>query len=260
MNLNHIYCGDCLEVLKTFPDECIDLTVTSPPYDNLRRYGGYTFDFEGIAKELYRVTKNGGVVVWIVSDQTRNGSESGTSFRQALYYMEIGFSLNDTMIWRKESSTDTGSLKVRYGNAFEYMFVFSKGRCKTFNPIKDKKNKYAGSRKYGTVRLADGSFKSASSKGKMIPVYGQRLNVWDINTEKNNKTGHPAVFPEKLATDHILSWSNKGDVVLDCFSGSGTTCVSCIKTGRNYVGIEINEEYVKMAERRISNVQLDLDL
>ena len=254
MELNKIHNMDCLEGLRQLPTGSIDLTVTSPPYDDLRKYNGYSWDFEAIAKELYRVTKDGGVVVWVVSDKTYNGSETLTSFRQALYFKEIGFNVLDTMIWKKPTFTDTGSLRVRYGNVFEYMFVFSKGKCKTFNPIKDRVNKYAGKKKHGTVRQTDGSVKDISSKGKKIAEFGQRFNVWEITPEKNNKTSHPAVFPEQLVHDHIISWSNEGDVVLDAFMGSGTTAKMCKLTNRNYIGFEISEEYCQLAEERLNGV------
>lgn len=242
---------NCLDGLRLLDNGCIDLTVTSPPYDDIRTYNGYSFDFENIAKELYRVTQNGGVLVWIVSDKTINGDESGSSFKQALYFKNCGFNLLDTMIWKKPTFTDTGSLRVRYGNVFEYMFVLTKGKCKTFNPIKDRKNKYAGSKKHGTVRQIDGSVKDISSKGKEISEYGQRFNIWEISPEKNNRTGHPAVFPEQLANDHIITWSNENDIVLDPFIGSGTTGKMAILNNRKFIGFEISEKYCDIANERI---------
>lgn len=254
LELNKIYNMDCLEGLKLLDDNCVDLTVTSPPYDDLREYNGYSFDFKNITKELYRVTKEGGVVVWIVSDKTEKGNESGNSFKQALYFKECGFNLLDTMIWKKPTFTDTGSLKVRYGNVFEYMFIFTKGKGKTFNPIKDRPNKYAGSKKHGTVRQVDGSIKDISSKGKKISEFGQRFNVWEVTPEKNNRTGHPAVFPEQLVNDHIVSWSNEGDIILDPFMGSGTTAKMALLNNREYLGFEISKEYCDIAEERIKNI------
>lgn len=253
-----IRCGDCLAVMQSIPDAFVDLTVTSPPYDNLRTYNGnidqWGFDkFKAIAEELFRVTKTGGVVVWIVADATINGSETGTSFKQALWFKECGFNLHDTMIWEKPTFTATGSLAVRYAPVFEYMFVFSKGKPKTFNPIKDKKNACAGKKKNGTIRQKDGTTKRQSSIGKEIALYGQRHNVWKISPEKSNsKICHPAQFPEDLAHDHIVSWSNEGDVVLDPFMGSGTTGVACVNTGRNFIGIEIDPDYCAIANSRIN--------
>ena len=165
--------GDCLEIMKIMPSDSIDLTVTSPPYDNLRTYNGYTFNFEGIAQELYRITKQGGVIVWIVGDATINGSETGTSFKQALYFKEIGFNLHDTMIYQKPNFSAVGALKTRYAQVFEYMFILSKGKLKTFNPIKDKKNKCFGNVGRGTIRQKDGSTKPMS-KIITIQEYGQR--------------------------------------------------------------------------------------
>lgn len=242
--------GDCLNVMKSMPSASVDLTVTSPPYDNLRRYNGFTFDFEGIAQELYRVTKDGGVVVWIVGDATIKVSESGTSFRQALYFMECGFNLHDTMIWNKKVFSDVGSLKSRYAPVFEYMFILSKGKLKSFNPIKDRKNKHSG-KIYGTIRQKDGTTKAMSSNGKLKNEFWQRFNVWEQYPCMGNKTGHPAPFPEQLAHDHIISWSNESDTVLDCFMGSGTTGKMAKQLNRNFIGIEISQEYLDIAKERI---------
>lgn len=250
MKTNHIYNKDNLEGLRELPDDCVDLTVTSPPYDNLRYYNGFTWDAEKLISELYRVTKPGGVVVWVVSDATVNGSETGSSFRQALKFMETGFNLHDTMIWEKPTFTATGSLAIRYASVFEYMFVFSKGKPKTFNPIKDKPNKTVGKKKHGSIRQEDGSMVPMSSQGKATGEFGQRYNVWRMATDKS-RLGHPAPFPYKLAHDHVISWSNPGDIVLDPFMGSGTTAVACINTGRNFIGFEISVEYCEIAKRRI---------
>lgn len=250
--INKIYNMDCVDGMKMLPDNSVDLTVTSPPYDSLRKYNGFAWDFEAVAKELYRVTKQGGVVVWVVGDSTIKGSETGTSFKQALFFKEIGFNLHDTMIWEKPTFTATGSLAVRYAPVFEYMFVFSKGKPKTFNPIKDKQNVSAGRKIHGTIRQKDGSTKKQSCIGNEIQALGQRHNVWKICPEKSNKNRkHPAVFPEQLAKDHIISWSNEGDTVLDCFMGSGTTAKMAIETNRNFIGFEISSEYCEIARIRI---------
>jgi len=251
-----IYNIDCVDYMKSQDDCIIDLTITSPPYDNLRDYNGYEFNFEQTAKQLFRITKDGGVVVWIVNDQTINGSESGTSFRQALYFKEIGFNIHDTMIWEKQASTATGALKTRYAQVFEYMFVFSKGKPKTFNPIKDRQNKSFGREKHGTIRNPDGTTKPISSKGKKIPEFGQRFNIWKQNTEmSNSKRCHPAQFPEALVEDHIISWSNERDVVFDPFSGSGTTAVCASKLNREFIGCEISKEYYEISINRMTNHQ-----
>lgn len=247
--INEIICGDNVEVLREFPDECIDLTVTSPPYDNLRTYNGFDWDFEALAKELYRVTKRGGIVVWVVNDATINGSETGTSFRQALYFKEIGFRLHDTMIYEKVGLSFPDS--NRYYQMFEYMFVFSKGQPKTFNPIKDRRNVSAGRKINGLDRKRDGSFKERTGLGKTIKEYGVRFNIWKIPNQKRG-INHPAPFPEQLANDHIVSWSNPGDIVLDPFVGSGTTAKMAALNGRKYIGIDISEEYCELARKRVS--------
>lgn len=252
--------GNCLEIMASMKDNSIDLTVTSPPYDNLRTYNGNNKDWndsvwQKVLSELYRITKDGGVVVWVVGDATIKGSETGTSFRQALHAMECGFRLHDTMIWNKGSFTAVGTLKYRYASVFEYMFVFSKGSVATFNPIKDRKNKWAGDvRKHLMIRQPDGSTKKSS--GYTIGEFGQRFNVWEQPTEKNSKEfNHPAMFPESLANDHILSWSNEGDTVFDCFMGSGTTGKMALLNKRNFIGIELDEEYFKIAQDRINSAR-----
>ena len=253
MEINRIYNENCLDTMSRMPDEFVDLTVTSPPYDNLRDYHGYSFDFESIAKELYRVTKPGGIVVWVVGDATGNGSETGTSFRQALYFKEIGFNLHDTMIYLKNQLAFPSS--NRYYNAFEYMFILSKGKPKTFNPIKDRKNVSVGRKVTGVDRTKDGLLKQRSGLGNIIKEYGIRWNYWLMyNLSRGKHTKHPAVFPEQLAHDHIISWSNKGDLVYDPFIGSGTTAKMAKFLRRDYIGSEISKEYCKIARSRVINV------
>jgi len=263
MITNTVYTGEASEVLSTFEDGCIDLTVTSPPYDNLRTYKGYTFDFQAIARQLYRVTKPGGVVVWVVGDATVNGSETGTSFRQALYFMECGFNLHDTMIWDKGGFSATGSLAVRYAPVFEFMFILSKGLPKSFNPIIDRRNIHAGNIIHGTVRNSDGSTKPVSGAGtKITTIFGQRFNIWNIDPVKDSTADdHPAQFPEALARDHILSWSNPGDIILDPMAGSGTTLKMAKMLERQYIGIEISSEYVeKIIKPRLAATNVPLGL
>lgn len=249
---------DCLNAMAKFPDNSIDLIITSPPYDNIRDYNNssiWNFDiFQNVANQLQRILKQGGVIVWIVNDATINGSETGTSFKQALYFKEIGLNLHDTMIWQK--STNPFQHKNRYINIFEYMFVFSKGKPKTFNLIKDRKNKYGGTKVHGTQREKDGSVRLPTRIGKKIKEYGARFNVWQINEEKKNKTDHPAVFPINLVQDHIKTWSNKNNKVLDCFMGSGTTGVVCKNLNRDFIGIELDQDYFDIAKERIENTNL----
>lgn len=246
---------DSVVALESFSDNTFDLTVTSPPYDNLRDYKSLEWGdhiWKPVISELYRITKSGGVVVWIVGDATIKGSETGTSFKQALYFKEIEFNLHDTMIWDKGNFTSVGSLKTRYAPVFEYMFILVKGQIRTFNPIKDRINKSFGRKTSGTIRQKDGRTKPLSKIGNLIPEYGQRHNIWRIHPEKNSKKlRHPAVFPESLAHDHIISWSNPGDLVLDPFCGSGTTGKMALQLGRRFIGIEKEKEYVEIARKRI---------
>jgi DNA modification methylase len=232
--------------MTTLASESVDLTVTSPPYDNLRKYKGYVFDFEPIARELYRVTKQGGVVVWVVGDATIKGSETGTSFRQALYFKEIGFNLHDTMIYL----TDKPPMNdPRYQACFEYMFVFSKGKPTTFNPLKRMSRK-AGTRRTGTTYREVSNELKEQWRGGVVADETVLESIWYYPTGGVN-VGHPAIFPEALARDHILSWSNEGDTVLDPMMGSGTTGKMAVKLNRKFIGIEIAAEYFQLAERRI---------
>lgn len=243
----YIIKGDAAEVLSSFPDKCIDLTVTSPPYDNLRNYNGYSFQFEPIAKELYRIHKDGGVIVWVVGDATIKGSETGTSFRQALYFKDIGFNLHDTMIYEKAGTGASGS-NYAYWQCFEYMFVFSKGKPESINRIADITNKTIGLVRAGRFREGGNTEKHHATK-----EFGIRTNIWRYPVgfmDKSDKTGHPAPFPEQLAQDHILSWSRGNDIVLDPMLGSGTTLKMATKNNRKCIGIEISEEYCELATIR----------
>lgn len=254
MELNKIYNMDCVDGMKLLDDNSIDLTVTSPPYDNLRVYNGFQWDFEGVANELYRITKSGGVLVWIVNDSTVKGSETGSSFIQALYFKEIGFNLHDTMIWRKTNPFNFGS-NNGYIQSFEYMFILSKGKPKSLNLIYDRINSTykEGNKNKQQRRHRNGDFMEYEDKQWEIKELGKRHNVWGIKS--STKVGsHTATFPEEIANDHILSWSNEGDVVLDPFMGSGTTAKMSLINNRNFIGFELSEEYCEIANNRIKDL------
>ena len=250
-------CMDCLDGLKLLKDNSIDLVVTSPPYDNLRKYKGFSFDFKNIVKELYRVIKEGGVIVWVVGDATIKGSETGTSFKQALYFMECGFNLHDTMIYEKNGCGACGSNKCYIQN-FEYMFIFTKGKIKTYNLIYDRENKIIGKQKTNTNRdkfTADNGRKYREIETKK---YGRRFNIWKYNqsVHDNFSKKHPAPFPEELAEDHIISWSNENDIIMDIFSGSGTTHKMALKNNRKFIGFELSQDYINIEEQRIKEAKL----
>ena len=263
-----LWHGDCLEVMKTMPDKSVDCVITSPPYDNLREYGegkGYNFSeqlFKPMANQIYRLMTDGGICVWVVGDATINGSETGTSFRQALYFMEIGFNLHDTMIYEKDAVSFPD--KTRYQSMFEYMFVFSKGKVICFNPIMLKTTYHTNNGKYITDRQKDGSV-----KGKTVSCDSRERikgNVWKygIGYMKSAKQKfvfeHPAIFPEQLAYDHVKSWTNESNIVLDPFAGSGTTAIACIRLGRKYILIEKEEKYCEIAAKRIETELDQMDI
>ncbi len=257
MELNTIHCGECAETMQDhIPDNSIDLTITSPPYDNLREYKGYTFDFEKIAAQLWRVTKPGGVVVWVVGDATIDGSETGTSFRQALGFMGLGFNLHDTMIWEKTNPLPQNH--NRYEQYFEYMFVFTKGQLRTFNP---QKSKTMGAGKiYGWSNANDYGDKSAKRKRDETSITKNTKNASNIRKYPvaSSKFTNSAPFPEALARDHIISWSNPGDIILDPMCGSGTTLKMAVEQGRKYIGIDISQEYVDLSQKRVEGARVPL--
>ncbi|CAB5226080.1 COG0863 DNA modification methylase [uncultured Caudovirales phage] len=249
-----IYNENNLDTMSRMPNDCIDLILTSPPYDRMRTYNGYSFPFEEIAKELFRITKNGGVVVWVVGDATIKGSETGTSFRQALYFKEIGFDLFDTMIYAKPPRGAVGNNKT-YWQAFDYMFILSKGKPKTINLINDRKNKESRDGDNGTKRLENGELLKVKRGG--YSEYGRRTNIWEYGIGKGQSTKddvafkHPAIFPEQLANDHILSWSNEGDVIYEPFSGSGTVGKMSFLNKRKCIMSEISPEYCELSKQRL---------
>ena len=265
--LNQVFLGRAEEVLKEFPDDIVDLTISSPPYDGARKYKGFEFNFEDIANELFRVTKKGGVCVWIVNDETLHGTESGTSFRQALYFKDIGFNLHDTMIFGKKNYCPL--THNRYEQEFEYMFILSKGKPKTFNPLVvptksagriQNRNKYTCE----SVTTEKGCRVRKREELTVVKDTKMKGNVWYYSTGRTSpmrdKYGnmHPAVFPELLVADHIESWSNEGDLVLDPLSGSGTTLKMAYLMNRDYIGIEMSTEYFDLISKRMEELKQNI--
>jgi site-specific DNA-methyltransferase (adenine-specific) len=256
-----IHCSDCVEFMRNhMRDGLVDLTVTSPPYDSLRTYNGYEFNFEAIARELYRITKPGGVVVWVVGDAVVDGGETGTSFRQVLYFQEVGFRLFDTMIYGKTGTSYPSN--GRYTQVFDYMFVLAKGKPRTFNPIKDVPKRWPeGSWGKTGRRKQDGTLDTKTIKQGDGSGFKQRSNIWIIangrgfGTKDDIAYQHPATFPEELAEGHVITWSNPGDLVFDPLCGSGTTLKMAKKLGRQFIGIEISEEYCAIARQRIETIE-----
>ncbi len=255
---NRIYCGDNSKLIKHLPDNCIDLTVTSPPYDKLRDYNGHTWDFETLAKELFRVTADGGVVVWVVGDETKDFNEGLTSSIQKLYFHNCGFNILDTMIYLKNSYAPAYPNMMRYAQVFEYMFIFTKnGRPKTFNPVQIRKKESSISRDKTTSGFRQGDGSIIRKRINFYNQYKAKTNVWDYPTGYGNTTSdkiafkHPAILSETLVSDHILSWSNTGDLVFDPFMGSGTTAKMAMQTQRYYLGFEISQEYIEIAKERL---------
>lgn len=247
MELNKIYCESNLETMAKMPDNFVDLIVTSPPYGNLRKYKGFCFDFNSFAKLVYDKMKNGGVLVWVCQDQCIDGGESMVSFEQALFFRKIGFKLYDTMIWRKPSPQ--APTEGRYYDVFEYMFIFSKGKPKTIKLLADRQNLSAGMKSKKETRSCKEDRKY-TGEHRIVAEFSRRFNVWDISRD-SIKTEHPATFPEQLAADHILSWSNEGDLIYDPFMGSGTTAKMAHLLNRKWIGSEISQEYVDIANKRL---------
>ena len=247
IELNKFYVGESVQFMKeNIPDNFVDLTITSPPYDDLRKYNGFIFDYQSMLKELYRVTKNGGVVVWVVGDKTQNGSETLTSFKHALYAKEIGFNVHDTMIYAKENPVPQYK-QNRYTNAFEYMFIMTKGKPTICNYIMEP-CKLSGVKHSGCgQRLEDGTWNRRNEENKTVKDSKIKSNIWfyKLGAKKDKISArHPATFPEQLANDHIISWSNEGDIVLDPMCGSGTVAKMAYLNKRNFIGIDMSEEYI----------------
>lgn len=250
--LNVVHCCDALTLLRGLSAKSVKLILTSPPYDDLRTYGGnWSFPFEAIAQESYRVLADGGVLVWVVNDSSAGGGESLSSFEQALYFKSIGF-LVETMIWQKQSGI--GEFYGRYEPVFEFMFRLSKGEPKTFNPIMTPTSQ-PGHKNGGGFRNETGWVKGEAT----VTKEQKRLsNIWYIPvgggmTATDDSAGkHPAMFPEELARRHIMTWTNPGDVVLDYFAGSGTTLKMARNLNRPYIGCDINADYVALAKRRLA--------
>ena len=252
MELNKIYNENCLDTISRMPNSFIDLVVTSPPYDDLRTYNGYSFDFENIAKELFRVIKVGGVVVWVVGDKRKNGNRTLTHFKQSLYFQSIGFNIHDIMIWNKTNPMPFLH-KDQYVPSFELMIVLSKNKPKTYNLIQED-CKYAGK----VLKTYTTNPESIRKTNLDTPTNAKKIksNVWNYTVGGfGYNVGHPAPFPESLANDHIISWSNKDDLVYDPFLGSGTTAKMSIVNQRNYIGSEISQEYCTIAEKRIEETK-----
>jgi len=247
--------GDCAAVLPTL--DRVDLVLTSPPYDNLREYGGHSFDWQACVLPISKSIHPGGVIVWNVSDSVIDGSETGTSFRQALAFKDTGLRLHDTMLYLKTNVNFPDN--VRYDHGFEYMFVFSNGAPATFNPIMDRPNKWAGLAMHGTDRLSDGTTRPISGLGKIVKKVGKRFNWWFM-TNNQPDTGHPAPMPYQMAYDHIASWTNEDDFILDPFMGSATTALAAIKLGRKFIGVEINPEYFERACNRVREAYSQIDM
>ncbi len=245
-----LFTADCVDFMKSMPRGCVDLTITSPPYDSLRDYKGYQFNFHEIANGLYRITAEGGIVVWIVGDRI-NGGRSLTSFRQGLYFQKIGFSMHDTMIYQKKNTPFMRS--NAYTNAFEFMFVLSKGSPKTFNPLKEKTVRHG----FEMVVYNKGSDAVNRKNLKELKKEKTKTNIWSYAVGMGGTTSdriafqHPAVFPEKLAEDHILSWTNEGELVFDPMCGSGTSCKMALLNRREYIGVDISEDYIQLAKQRL---------
>ncbi len=251
---NSLNVSDAIKFMRhNIDDNTIDLTITSPPYDNLRNYNGYSFEFEKMSNEIFRVTKKGGVVVWVVGDKIKNGNKSLTSFKQALYFQEIGFNVHDIMIYAKKNTPFMRS--NAYTNSYEYMFVLSKGKPKTFNPIKERTVRN-GMEMLVHNKGADGKNKKVLKELKKEKT---KSNIWYYavgfggSTKDKDAFKHPAIYPEKLVQDHILSWSNEDDVVFDPMCGSGTTCKMAMLNNRKYIGVDVSEEYINIARKRLKN-------
>ncbi len=262
--LDAIHCGDNCEIMRGMPSESIDLVVTSPPYDDIRDYGGHAWDFYGVAWNLKRLLKPGGVIVWVVADKTENGSESLSSMRQAIHFRDLGMNIHDTMIYHRHSMPSVAVMQKRYEQHWEYMLVVSKGAPKTCNHLVERKTYIDTRTMFKGQRTHDGEHDVRKNREACLKETKIKGNVWKYNSGGGHNTPdavaheHPAIYPESLAKDHVQSWSNPGDVILDPFAGSGTTLKAAKELNRRYVGIEVNPEYVQIINNRLEQSAMPL--
>ena len=258
-----VLVGDCVELLPTLPQA--DLILTSPPYGTMRDYGGHEFDWRVVADAIVPALAPGGVLVWIVKDQTIDGSKSGESFRQALYFLDAGLRLHDVLIYRKAANSNPTPNRVFQDS--EFMFVFSNGAPRTANITKDVPSLWAGTTRgiNGTGRSSKGNNPTSPGK-RLIGPYKNRGTVWEYLVGYGHSApdfldahDHPAIFPLTLAKDHISMWTNPGDLVIDPMCGSGTTLRAAKDLNRRYIGIDIHAPYVALAEQRLSQQAMALE-
>ena len=256
MECGRIYNESCIDTLGRMSDDYVDMTITSPPYDDLRDYNGYHFPVEEIASSLYTKTKKGGVVIWVVGDRTVNGDETLSSFHHAITFQKAGFNVHDTMLYVKRNPIPSDCGK-RYRQAFEYMFCFSKGQPKTFNPITEP-TKSAG-QKITAFRITGKGRGNVPDEdiGRELKAERKVSNIFTYNVGTSSSKDkiafkHPAIFPEQLVADQITTWTNKGDIVYDCFMGSGTTAKVAHLLKRRWIGSEVSAEYVAIARERLA--------
>ena len=255
IQVNKIICEDNITYLKTLPDECIDFVITSPPYDALRDYNGYKLDLHGLGVELLRVLKDGGICVMVIQDSTRDFAKSLTSFRTIVDWCDnIGFRLFECNIYNRQG-TEGAWWKKRFRVDHEYMPIFLKGKRPQYF---DKENikipsKHGGKIMTGAnIRTKNGQ--TGSRKVKINPTKCPGTVMTFGNTcggESKLKSKHPAVFPNMLAYDMIECFCPEDGTVLDPFNGSGTTTLAAKCLGRNYIGIDVSEEYNKIARERL---------
>lgn len=258
-HLNQVLHCDCVLGMRALPDACIPLTVTSPPYDKLRMYDGHALPFELfqlVACELYRVTMPRGVIVWVVQDGTdKNGSETGTSFRQREFFKNLGMSAHATMIMKVNACRFPNNR--RYCQQFHYAFVLSKGKPRVINVLRDSANQHPGDVVKHSHRSKDGKLVTCLMPHKRLAAYGYRGNVWDYKVGNGQTTkdrfafNQTALMPELMAEDHILSWSNPGDLVFDPMCGAATTCKMALLNHRKFLGMEIHQTYWEIACKRM---------
>jgi len=239
--LDRVVLGDAREVLKKLPDSCVHLVVTSPPYNVGKEYDGDLtlgeyLDFIGeVMGEVYRTLVWGGRVCLNIADLGRR-----PYIPLHAYIVErlerVGFLLRGIVVWDKGGAV--GASSAAWGSW-----------ASASNPVLRDQHEYI-------VVLSKGDYKRHRAPGKEDTISREEFleftrSVWRFPPESARRVGHPAPFPEELPYRCIQLYTFTGDVVLDPFAGSGTTCVVAAKTGRHYICIDIEEEYVRIAESRV---------
>lgn len=253
--VDKVHCMECVEGMEMLPDDCVDLVVTSPPYDAVRKYNGFAFDLHQTGAQIHRVLKDGGIAAMVIQDQTKDFGKSLTSFRTIIDWCDsFGFKLFECVIYRKNGS-EGAWWKHRFRVDHEYIPLFLKGDRPAYF---DKQPLRVPSKHGGKVMSGSGNRRTDGATNgtvrREINATKCRGTIWNylMAGDKNPlKRKHPAVFPDAIPSDLIQCFCPPGGIVLDPFIGSGSTAVQALKHERHFIGFDISQEYCDLCNQRL---------